>query len=67
MPQAIHTTVKKPVGERFALGAMGLAYNKAEATAPILKNYSIEDNKVVLNFEHVGEGFVELVEKVLDR
>ena len=56
LPQAIHTTVKKPVGERFALGAMGLAYNKAEATAPILENYSIEDNKVVLNFEHVGEG-----------
>ena len=56
LPQAIHTTVKKPVGERFALGAMGLAYNKAEATAPILENHSITDNKVVLTFEHVGGG-----------
>ena len=56
LPQAIHTTVKKPVGARFALGAMGLAYNKAEATAPILKSHEIKDGKVILTFEHTGTG-----------
>ena len=52
----IHPTVKKPIGERMTIAAMGLVYGKKEATAPILSTCEFRDGVAVLTFSHVGDG-----------
>lgn len=61
----IHPTVKKPIGERMVLAAMGLVYGGKEATAPTLLSCEIIDGIAVLKFSHVGEG-LKLIDESLD-
>jgi sialate O-acetylesterase len=53
----IHPTHKQPVGARLALAARGIAYHQAiEYAGPVLKKVKIEENQIVLTFDHVDGG-----------
>jgi len=55
----IHPKPKQPVGERLALAALGLAYDKKiEYSGPVYKDAKFEGDKAVLSFDHVGGGLV---------
>lgn len=56
----IHPENKKPVGERLALQAMKIVYgdNNVVSSGPIRKMAKLEDNKIVISFDHVGSGLV---------
>jgi sialate O-acetylesterase len=56
----IHPKAKKPVGERLALLARGLAYREAGLvySGPVYKSLSVKKDKAVLRFDHVGGGLV---------
>jgi len=54
----IHPKQKQPVGDRLALAARALAYGdtKVVYSGPIYKSRKVDGNKVILNFDHVGDG-----------
>ena len=54
----IHPTHKKVVGERLALAARAIAYNEKliEYSGPIFKSFTIKDDKVKIDFTHIGKG-----------
>ncbi len=55
----IHPTRKRPVGERLALAARALSYGeKVEYSGPLFTRLSIEKNRAVLSFTHVGGGLM---------
>ncbi|MET7256017.1 sialate O-acetylesterase [Dyadobacter fermentans] len=56
----IHPLNKKDIGKRLALAARNLAYGEKNITysGPVLKSQSIENNQVVLTFDHVSAGIV---------
>jgi len=55
----IHPKPKQPVGERLALAAAGIAYEKKiEYSGPLYKSLQVEGDKAVLSFDHVGRGLV---------
>jgi sialate O-acetylesterase len=56
----LHPLDKKDVGERMALWAEHLAYGSTEPdySGPVYKSYKIEDNKVIISFNHTGTGMV---------
>lgn len=56
----IHPINKKPVGERLALAARALAYgeNKLEYSGPVYQSMTINKNKIILSFTHVGSGLL---------
>ncbi len=55
----VHYPNKKPVGERLAIAARGLAYGeKIEYSGPIFDTVKFEGNKAVVAFKHVGGGLV---------
>ncbi|MGG7664394.1 sialate O-acetylesterase [Dyadobacter sp. BHUBP1] len=56
----IHPLNKKDIGKRLALAARNLAYGEKDIiySGPMLKSYDIANDKVVLTFDHVGEGIV---------
>lgn len=55
----IHPDRKKEVGERLALGALKLAYNKNIVySGPIFQSAAIDGNKITLSFSHIGSGLV---------
>lgn len=56
----IHPLNKKDVGKRLALGAQKLAYGKKDITysGPVYKSMQIRKNKIVLSFDHIGNGLV---------
>ena len=57
-PKDIHPTKKKPVGERLALAARGIAYGeKIEFSGPVYHSMKVkDDNKATITFDHVGKG-----------
>jgi sialate O-acetylesterase len=56
-PTDIHPHQKKEVGERLADGAMKAAYGKTTSSSgPLLKNWKIRGNQVVLEFNDTGKG-----------
>jgi sialate O-acetylesterase len=56
-PKDIHPTQKKPVGERLALAARGIAYReKIEYSGPIYRSMKVKGDKAVLAFDHAGNG-----------
>lgn len=56
-PNDIHPTKKRPVGERLALAARGIAYGeKIVYSGPIYRSVKFEGNKAILSFDHVGKG-----------
>ena len=55
----IHPDNKKDVGERMALPALKLAYGEDLVySGPIYKDHTIEGNKVIISFDHVGSGLI---------
>lgn len=53
----IHPDNKKDVGERLALAALRMVYKEnVVSSGPIFKSAVIEQNKIVLSFNHVGGG-----------
>ncbi len=53
----IHPQQKEPVGLRLALAARALAYGeKIEYSGPVLKRQEIRKDRIVLSFDHVGDG-----------
>jgi sialate O-acetylesterase len=53
----IHPKKKEPVGARLALAARAIAYgDKITYSGPLYDKLSVEGNKAVLSFKHVGGG-----------
>jgi sialate O-acetylesterase len=54
----IHPLNKKDVGKRLALSARNLAYGEKELehSGPILKQTSVENNKIILLFNNIADG-----------
>lgn len=53
----IHPLDKQTVGERLALGAMKVGYDKKViASGPVLESVIAKDNKLILNFSEVAKG-----------
>ena len=54
----IHPLNKKDIGKRLALSAQNIAYNdkKVIYSGPTFKSQTIENGKIVLTFDNVGEG-----------
>jgi sialate O-acetylesterase len=53
----IHPKKKEPVGHRLALAAEALAYGKkVEYSGPVFDKMTVEGNKAVLTFTHLGGG-----------
>ena len=53
----VHYPNKKPVGERLAIAARGLAYGeKIESSGPIFASAKFEEGKAIVSFTHVGGG-----------
>lgn len=55
----IHPDNKKDVGERMALAAQKLAYaNDIVYSGPLYKEHTIEGNKIIITFSHIGSGLI---------
>jgi len=55
----IHPVNKQDVGKRLALWALANSYGKKMVySGPIYKSMEKKDNKIVLSFDHVGDGLV---------
>jgi sialate O-acetylesterase len=53
----IHPKRKQPVGERLATAALALSYDKKiEYSGPIFDRLTIDGNRAVVHFTHVGQG-----------
>ena len=53
----IHPTKKEPVGIRLALAARGITYNEDIVySGPIYSGMQTDGNKLILSFDHVGNG-----------
>ena len=53
----IHPRKKRPVGERLALAARGIAYGeRIEYSGPVYKALRVDRGKAILSFDHVGQG-----------
>ena len=53
----IHPKKKEPVGHRLALAAEALAYGKkVEYSGPAFDKMTVDGNKAVLSFKHLGGG-----------
>ncbi len=64
----IHPLNKKDVGQRLALGARHLAYGEKELvySGPIYKSHTIQDNKIIVHFDHTGSGLISIDEEPLN-
>jgi sialate O-acetylesterase len=56
----IHPLNKKEIGERLALWAEHLAYGDKQIVyaGPLVKSATLNDNQVVLRFDHMGKGLI---------
>jgi len=54
----IHPLNKKTIGERLALWAEKLVYGEKNIvySGPVYRSATVQGNKVILNFDHVGSG-----------
>ncbi|MCF2444011.1 polysaccharide deacetylase family protein [Dyadobacter sp. CY345] len=54
----IHPLNKKDIGKRLALSARNLAYNERDVvySGPTLKSQTIEQDKIILTFDHIAKG-----------
>jgi sialate O-acetylesterase len=56
-PKDIHPVWKKPVGERLALAARGIAYGEDLVwTGPQYRSMKVKGDRIVVSFDNVGEG-----------
>lgn len=55
----IHPAKKQEVGERLALGALKIVYDKdLTYSGPIYNKYEIIDNTIKISFKHTGTGLI---------
>lgn len=56
----IHPLNKKDVGERMAVWAEHMVYGSAETdySGPVYQSYTIDGNKIILSFSHIGTGLM---------
>ncbi|HEX7861055.1 MAG TPA: sialate O-acetylesterase [Verrucomicrobiae bacterium] len=55
----IHPVKKEPVGARLARAARGIAYGeKLTYSGPVYRSMTVEGNKAIISFDHVGRGLV---------
>jgi sialate O-acetylesterase len=55
----IHPTKKEPVGDRLALAARAIAYGeRLEYSGPLYHSMTLEGNRAILSFTHIGRGLV---------
>lgn len=55
----VHPDNKKDVGERMALAALKIVYHEELIySGPLYQSASIEGNKIILSFKHVGGGLI---------
>ncbi|TVZ37915.1 sialate O-acetylesterase [Alteromonadaceae bacterium 2753L.S.0a.02] len=56
----LHPLNKKAVGERLALTAQALAYGDRDIvySGPLYKSLEREKNKLIISFDHVGDGLI---------
>jgi sialate O-acetylesterase len=55
----VHPDNKKDVGERMALAAMKIVYGEELVySGPLFEKASIEGNKIIISFKHVGGGLM---------
>ncbi len=58
-PEDIHPKHKEPVGARLALAARAMAYGERIIySGPVFRTYTVEGERVVLRFDHVGSGLI---------
>lgn len=56
-PKDIHPVWKKPVGFRLSLAARAMAYGQdIHYSGPVYRGMKVMDDKIVLTFDHIGEG-----------
>jgi sialate O-acetylesterase len=56
-PNDIHPKQKEPVGARLCLAARALAYGeKIEYSGPLYESMTVDGNRAVLGFTHLGKG-----------
>jgi len=61
----IHPKNKQDVGKRLALWALGTTYGKQLVhSGPLSQSMSVQDGKIAVRFEHVGEGLKTIGEVV---
>ena len=54
----IHPPKKKEVGERLAYWALAKTYKqKIPFSGPIYRSMEVEEDEIILSFDHVGQGF----------
>ena len=59
MANDIHPTNKQDVGFRLALSALSVAYGKDVVfSGPSYKSMTLEENRVILDFTHIGSGLM---------
>jgi sialate O-acetylesterase len=58
----IHPDRKKEVGDRLALAAQHLAYDEKniEYSGPLYQSSVIKEDKIIINFTHVGNGLISM-------
>ncbi len=55
----IHPDNKKDVGERLALAAQKIVYGENIVySGPIYQSSTIESNKIIISFDHIGSGLI---------
>jgi sialate O-acetylesterase len=55
----IHPRNKQDVGYRLSLAARKIAYNETIVySGPVYKTFTIDGNKMVIDFDHIGSGLV---------
>lgn len=56
---SIHPGYKKDIGERMALNAMGLVYDKTDAyTAATVESHEISDGVIYVSYKNIGDGLM---------
>jgi sialate O-acetylesterase len=55
----IHPTTKAPIGHRLALAALAHVYGETNLvySGPVIRKLTVQGNRAVLHFDHVGSGF----------
>jgi sialate O-acetylesterase len=60
----LHPDNKKDIGIRLALAALKLAYNENIVySGPLYRSSTIEGNKIIISFDHVGGGLITIDEE----
>jgi sialate O-acetylesterase len=55
----IHPARKRPIGKRLAIAARAVSYGELiESSGPVFERMSVEGDRAVLSFAHIGDGLM---------